>query len=60
MKWLQVKSSPVGSFVPVDSKVMKGVPIVAQKVKNPASVRENAGSIPGLWVKDPALLPAAV
>ena len=35
-----------------------GVPIVAQWVKNPTSIREDVGSIPDLtqWVKDPALL----
>ena len=35
-----------------------GVPIVAQRVKNPASIHEVVGLIPGLvqWVKDPALL----
>ena len=35
-----------------------GVPIVAQWVKNPASIHEDADSIPGLvqWVKDPVLL----
>ena len=31
-----------------------GVPIVAQRVKNPTSIHKLAGSIPGLdqWVKD--------
>ena len=34
-----------------------GVPVVAQQVKNPISMPEDAGLIPGLtqWVKDPAL-----
>ena len=44
-----------------------GVPVVAQQVKSPASIHEDAGSMPGLTqrVKDLALLwlwcrPAAV
>ena len=38
-------------------QITKGVPNVAQWVKNPTSTPEDAGLIPGLaqWVKDPAL-----
>ena len=34
-----------------------GVPIVPQQVKNPTSIHENVGLIPGLtqWVKDMVL-----
>ena len=35
------------------SKALLGAPVVAQEVKNPISIYEDAGSIPGLaqWVK---------
>ena len=34
-----------------------GIPVIAQQVTNPTSIREDAGSIPGLTqgVKDPGL-----
>ena len=39
-----------------------GVPLVAQQVKDPTSIHEDAGMIPGLiqWVKGPVLPQAAV
>ena len=42
-------------------KKVKGVPMVAQMVRNPTSTHEDVGSIPGLAqeVKDP-VLPRAV
>ena len=43
-------------------KEFMGVPIVAQWIKNPSSIHEDSGSIPGLgqWVKGLALSKAAV
>ena len=37
---------------------MTGVRFVAQRVKNPVSIHEDLGSVPGLaqWVGEPALL----
>ena len=39
-----------------DQKDTLGVPVVAQRVKNLTSIREDVGLIPGLiqWTKDPA------
>ena len=42
--------------------LLRGVPIVAQQVKNLTSTYEEVGLIPGpvQWVRDMALLPAVV
>ena len=41
----------------IQTKINTGVPVVAQQVKNPTSIYEDAGLIPGLaqWTKDPVL-----
>jgi len=43
-------------------KTTVGVPVVAQRVQNPTSIHEDAGSIPGLtqWATDLVLPKAAV
>ena len=46
-------------YYPLPFKNYKtGVPVVAQRLMNVASIHEDVESIPGLaqWVKDPALL----
>ena len=47
-----------GWYLSYDLKDELGVPIVAQRLKNPTSIDEDVGSIPGLGqqVKDPGLL----
>ena len=42
--------------------ILQGVPVGAQQVKNPTSIHEVAGLIPGLtqWVKDLAMPQAVV
>ena len=41
----------------IKEKEKSGVPVVAQKVRNPTSVHEDVGPIPGFaqWVKNPVL-----
>ena len=45
-----------------ESRGYTGIPVVAQWAKNPTSIHEDVGLIPGLaqWVKDPVLLRSVV
>ena len=53
---------PHGNSAAYIEEWLGGVPVVAQRIKNPISIHEDVGSIPGLtqWIKDPALLQDAV
>ena len=57
----QVPWTGVMSWSTTVHEDISGVPIVAQRVKGPASIHEDSGLIPGLtqWAKDSALPQAA-
>ena len=52
---------PLCLFAQGTPKELLGVPAVGQGIKNPTSIQEDVGSIPGLiqWVKDLVLPQAA-
>ena len=56
-------SGPKGAMEKVNKNIQfLGVPVVARWVKNPTTIHEDAGSIPGViqWVKKPVLLQVLV
>ena len=55
-------TSSGGLCLLVSKMEVLGVPVVAEQAKNPTSVHEDMGLIPGLaqWFEDPALTQAVV
>ena len=54
MNWVGLGGEVISIYIWIRTH---GVPIVAQQAKNPTSIQEDVGSIPGLaqWIKAPVL-----